>query len=590
MIKIGLIGVGRFGLVLKSKITKVASLLWEASSDSDYTKLEEPDWIFIATPNVLHYEQAVYFLEKGINVFIEKPAVLNSLALKKLITLSKSNNALLYISDVFLFREDIELNSLSHQVNTFKWFKERGSDNSCVLDRLTYHHLYLIFNSLGSNDSRCSIVDAKLENDYEILIKIEADGRLFNMQYKLVDGLEQKHVVFGKELDSSQKSDAVLLMLDSIIKNNLDVENNQKAALWSTEIVEKIKERCFPKVNVIGGGIFGCTAAIELANRGYNVTLYEKKDDVLGETSSINQYRVHRGYHYPRSAETALQCNESSSDFIKSFRQAILPKEVEHFYAIAKKDSMTSARDYLDFLKEIGLEYEITENIVNTSLTVKVIENLYDPMVLKVILKNRLFGSGVRLKLNHEVSAKDLDKKDFAIAATYSNLNDWLTTPELTQYELCEKPLLKLPLIYKNKSIVIMDGPFMCIDPFGDSGYHVMGNVVHAIHSSNIGFKPETPKGFEELLNNGIISNPPITNIDLFLDSAKTFFPDIDKSEYIGSMFTFRAVKPNREHDDARPTLVNLVKPKLATIFSGKTCTSIIAAKKVADLAQEGHD
>ena len=586
MTKIGLIGVGRFGLVLESKITRVASLIWEANSDSDYTRLEEPDWVFIATPNVLHYEQAVYFLEKGINVFIEKPAALNSLALKELIALSRRNNALLYISDVFLFREDLELSKLSDQTDTFKWFKERGSDTACILDRLTYHHLYLIFNSLSSNDPHFSIVSARLKNDYEILIKIEADGRLFNMQYKLEDGLEQKHVIFGKELDSSPKFDAVLSMLDSIMRNNLDIENNQKAALWTTKVIEKIKERCFPKVNIIGGGIFGCSAAIELAARGYNVMLYEKKEDVLGETSSINQYRVHRGYHYPRSVETALQCNESSSDFIKSFKQAILPKEVEHYYAIAEKDSMTSAKDYLHFLKEIGLEYEITKSIVNTSLTVKVKENLYDPKALKVILKNRLFGSGVKLKLNHEVSAKDLDKKDFTIAATYSNLNEWLTTPELTQFELCEKPLLKLPLIYKNKSIVIMDGPFMCIDPLGDTGYHVMGNVVHAIHSSNIGFKPEIPEGFEELLNNGIISNPPITNIDLFLESAKTFFPDIDKSEYVGSMFTFRAVKPNREHDDARPTLVNLIGPKLATIFSGKTCTSIIAANKVADLAQ----
>ena len=144
MTKIGLIGVGKFGLILKSKILRLASLAWEANTDSDYTKLEEPDWVFIATPNVLHYEQAVYFLEKGINVFIEKPAVLNSLALKELITLSKRNNALLYISDVFLFREDLELSKLSDQTDTFKWFKERGSDTSCILDRLTYHHLYLI--------------------------------------------------------------------------------------------------------------------------------------------------------------------------------------------------------------------------------------------------------------------------------------------------------------------------------------------------------------------------------------------------------------------------------------------------------------
>ena len=45
-----------------------------------------------------------------------------------------------------------------------------------------------------------------------------------------------------------------------------------------------------------------------------------------------------------------------------------------------------------------------------------------------------------------------------------------------------------------------MDGPFMCIDPLSDTGYHVMGNVVHAIHN-NIGYSPEIPKEFENQLN-----------------------------------------------------------------------------------------
>ena len=65
------------------------------------------------------------------------------------------------------------------------------------------------------------------------------------------------------------------------------------------------------------------------------------------------------------------------------------------------------------------------------------------------------------------------------------------------QFELCEKPVIKLPEQYKNKSVVIMDGPFMCIDPYGQTGYHVMGNVVHAIHETSVGFSPNFPKNKE---------------------------------------------------------------------------------------------
>ncbi len=59
------------------------------------------------------------------------------------------------------------------------------------------------------------------------------------------------------------------------------------------------------KIAVIGGGIFGITTAVILGNE-HNVELFEKNDDILKSASGSNQYRVHRGYHYPRSAETVI--------------------------------------------------------------------------------------------------------------------------------------------------------------------------------------------------------------------------------------------------------------------------------------------
>ena len=73
----------------------------------------------------------------------------------------------------------------------------------------------------------------------------------------------------------------------------------------------KIKKQTSKKIAVVGGGIFGCVSAIEFAARGYQVTLYEKNDELMQETSSINQYRVHKLY-YPRSHETASSCRSSS--------------------------------------------------------------------------------------------------------------------------------------------------------------------------------------------------------------------------------------------------------------------------------------
>ena len=126
-----------------------------------------------------------------------------------------------------------------------------------------------------------------------------------------------------------------------------------------------------------------------------------------------------------------------------------------------------------------------------------------------------------------------------------------------------------------------MDGPFMCIDPLSDTDYHVMGNVVHAIHSTNVGKFPKYDLMFDEVLNKGIVKNPIITNIDKFIDSAKKFFVDIENAEHIGSMFTFRTVLPDRDNDDARPTLVEKYDDKTFNLFSGKIGTCVDASLQV---------
>ena len=80
----------------------------------------------------------------------------------------------------------------------------------------------------------------------------------------------------------------------------------------------------------------------------------------------------------------------------------------------------------------------------------------------------------------------------------------------------------------------------MCFDPFGETNYHLGGNVVHSIHNSNIGETPIIPSEYKKYLFKNIIKNPELTNNKKFIESAETFFPDIKKSEFIGSMYTIR--------------------------------------------------
>ena len=343
------------------------------------------------------------------------------------------------------------------------------------------------------------------------------------------------------------------------------------------------------KIAVVGGGIFGCTIASKVAKAGFDVYLFEKNNDLICQASYINQYRVHRGYHYPRSLETAIEAKSGEINFSKEYGRAVLGNDIEHYYCISRHNSLTSPDQYVEFLAKAGLEYELSKlDVVKegaVSLTVKVDELLFDPHKLKDMCRQNLYDNGANVKLGTKFHCDWVGDYDYVINATYSECNMLLPASKRAnyQFELCEKPVVLLPKQYKNKSIVIMDGPFMCIDPMGNTGYHVMGHVVHAIHMSNVGRFPKCDQSYKNLLNNGIIKNPKITNFSKFVEAANHFFMDISSIKHIGSMFTFRAVLPDRDKDDARPTVIDYLSDKYCFVFSGKISTCVNIADKILD-------
>ena len=344
------------------------------------------------------------------------------------------------------------------------------------------------------------------------------------------------------------------------------------------------------KIAIIGAGIFGITTAIVLGKNN-DVELFEKNDDILKSASGSNQYRVHRGYHYPRSPETVTGIIKSENSFKKLFSEAIVTN-FEHFYCISKNNSLTSSKQFIEFCTKYQLEIERdTLDCVNNNsidLCVRVKESVYDPKILKKISIDLLKNNNVKLHLNTKVTESIFDQFDKIIVCTYSNLNELLNkfpdSQHEYQFELCEKPVVKLPESFKNKSIVIMDGPFMCIDPLANTDLHLLCNVQHEIHQTNVGKFHQIQKEYAHLLDNGIIKNPSHTNYDKFIKSTIEFFPEIKNAKYIGSMFTIRAVPPRAEDTDERPTLVTKINEKVISIFSGKITTCVEAAKQVEQI------
>ena len=346
------------------------------------------------------------------------------------------------------------------------------------------------------------------------------------------------------------------------------------------------------KIAVIGGGIFGITTAIILG-KDHDVELFEKNDDLLKSASGSNQYRVHRGYHYPRSPDTVIGIIKSENSFKEIFSDAIV-NDYEHYYCISKKNSLTSPEKFINFCNKYELEIKKTklDCVDNNSIDLCVIakESVYDPIKLKKLSIELLKNTNVKIHLNTQVSDEIFDKFDKIVICTYANLNALLEKfPDFQneyQFELCEKPIVKLPKSFQNKSIVIMDGPFMCIDPLANTNFHLLCNVQHEIHQTNIGKFHEIKKEYRHLLDNGIIKNPSHTNYEQFIKSSLKFFPEIKNAEYIGSMFTIRAVPPRAEDTDERPTLVTKINEKIISIFSGKITTCVEAANQAKNIIQ----
>jgi D-amino-acid oxidase len=319
------------------------------------------------------------------------------------------------------------------------------------------------------------------------------------------------------------------------------------------------------KIAVVGAGIFGCQIATELDADGHKVTLYDKSRTFLTGASYVNQYRLHRGYHYPRSKETVEQTRLSVDEFEEKYKNCI-SKQYDRYYAIAE-NSITTPDNYIKFLNDNSLPYEIIDPFINVPLMVKVNENSFNYYKLWNKIQTDFWFTDIKFKFRTQFNKRDIKKYDYVINCTYSDINKLLETDQQTdyQFELVEKIITKRPEKYKNSSLVIMDGNYGCIDPHGDD-MSVIGHVSEAIHDSFIGKRYKMP-------NNIQTKHPQI------IKACEDLFET--KLQYITSKYVVRTVLSNHEHDDARPTQITKHTDKLISVFGGKIGTSTTTAKEL---------
>ena len=340
------------------------------------------------------------------------------------------------------------------------------------------------------------------------------------------------------------------------------------------------------RIAIIGAGFFGATAALKLS-KSHDVDLFEKKKDILNGASKINQFRFHLGFHYPRSKKTLDEIKSSYNLFINFFSNQVFEK-TQNYYGVAEKKSKISYSSYLKILKKFKLKFKITKlkfkNVSNLLLTDEKILNYFK---FKKILKNKLKKSNVKLYLNTQFQNNQIKDYDKIIICTYSAnnelLNNFLKIKKVkkNRYELVEKIIVKLPSEYKNKSYVVIDGKFVCLDPYLGTNYHLLSDVKNSKIEVIKKNKPLFRSFKRKFLNDRIHKNLKISNFKKFIKHSSHYLPFIKKAKYIGSMFIVRALKLNVEKTDERTGEIQKINKKFISVFSGKWNTCVYVANKL---------
>jgi len=336
------------------------------------------------------------------------------------------------------------------------------------------------------------------------------------------------------------------------------------------------------KIAIAGAGIYGATAAIRLAEQGHQVTLFDPLG-VMRAASAINQYRVHSGYHYPRSPETITETLAARREFIEAFAPAIV-RNSRHYYAIPREGSRTSPHEYEHMMRSHGLALNACRpewmNFKYIDQCYEVEENIYDPDLLRSVIEPRL--QALRIKFEERAFLREMrGDYDFVVWATYG-MGPSRDIFKIAKYQVAEKILIALPAELQRIALVVVDGPFTAFDPYGSSRHSLFGSAKHTNHWTSSNPEDPVPEKYLSALNQSEFDQAPNTRFEAMREDCCLAVPAAKDAKYIGSRFTLRVVEDNPEHD-RRILYVRDGLPGEIHIFSGKVVGAVKAARMVCE-------
>jgi hypothetical protein len=240
-IDVGLIGKGKWGLNIKNSLNKISNLRFIIGKNDDFLSMISKNnikWIFIATPNITHYVIVKKCLQKGLNVFCEKPLCLSSLKAKNLIDIAKKKNLKLYVSDLYDFYSNKKI-KFKLENNVYRSKLVNGKDSE-FFNRFMYHDVSIFYKFLKNNPFKKAIINSNKKNKFyniEIMFKKK---QVIKFKYNL--SLKTKiHTINNCHIKS--KKNLLTEMIYNVLNNKVNFDENNLKAIFIIKFLETIKKK-----------------------------------------------------------------------------------------------------------------------------------------------------------------------------------------------------------------------------------------------------------------------------------------------------------------------------------------------------------
>ena len=141
-----------------------------------------------------------------------------------------------------------------------------------------------------------------------------------------------------------------------------------------------------------------------------------------------------------------------------------------------------------------------------------------------------------------------------------------------------------MPKKYKKLSIVVLDGNFLCIDPYVGTKYHLLSHVKYSKIKILNSIYPNFSKKLKNLLDHGRLKNLKGTRYDKIIRDGSKYLPFLKKAKYVSSFYLIRTIMSNSKKNDDRTYQTDNYSNKIVTILSGKWNTAVTLSNNILNI------